>query len=229
MGKGQSFERKISEELSNWFTDNETSLAFYRTAGSGGRATNRRKGNKEINKDDFGDIKAELPIGKPLTDFFSIELKTGYAKKSKSKSKKNEGKEVIKVVNWDILDIIDSTQQKPQFYDFWEQCERDSSILSKEPLLIFRRNNKQPCIAMYTDIFTTFITKCGHPEFEFLSLNFCSENLCFPSISICNLYKFFEWTKGKVKPFETESGSYQCSFIILNLKRTIYKRGRGIK
>lgn len=229
MGKGGSFEGEISKRLSLWFSDGEDESIFWRTSASGARATMRRKNNKDVQIDDFGDLKAESPLGKPLTDFFSIELKTGYAKKAKSKAKKYGGKEVIKITNWDILDAIDSNQIKPQFYEFWEQAENDATKASKEPLLIFRRNNKQPSIAMYTDIFNTFVKRCGHPEFEFLSLNFCSDNLCFPSISICNLYKFFEWTQGKIKPVEKEDGTYQCSFIVLNLKRTLYKRNRGVR
>jgi len=227
--KGGNFERQISEQLSKWFTEDKTEVAFWRTAGSGGRATNRRKGNRENNLEDFGDIKADSPIGKPLIDFFSIELKTGYAKKSKSKAKKHGGKEVVKVTNWDILDYLDSSQNKTQFSLFWEQASLDATNSNREPLLIFRRNNKQPCITMYSDIFNAIIKKCGHPEFEYIAINFCSEHLCFPPITICNLYKFFEWTKGKIKPSLGDDGNYRCNFIDFNLKRVLFRRYRGIK
>ena len=230
MAKGGNFEGEISKRLSLWFTNGAEETAFWRTSSSGARATARRKVNKDIQVDDFGDSKAESPMGKPLTDFFTIELKTGYAKKSKSKAKKHGDKEVIKITNWDILDMVDSSQNIPQFLDFWGQCERDSILASKEPLLIFRRNNKQPCIAMYTDVFTAFITKCGYPDFDFITVNFCSDVMCYPSISVCNLYKFFEWTQGKIKLIKLPIGNaYSCPFISFNLKRTIYKRGRGIK
>jgi len=229
MAKGANFEGSISKQLSLWFTEDKEESTFWRTSASGARATMRRKGNKDVQIDDFGDIKAESPLGKPLTDFFSIELKTGYAKKAKSKAKKHDGKEVIKITNWDILDMVDSNQGKPMFYQFWEQSEKDALAASKEPMLIFRRNNKQPCISLYSDIFNTIIRKCGYPDFEFLTLNFCSKNMCFPSISVCNLYKFFEWTKGKIKTVEMDNGIYQCPFIVFNLKRTVYKRNRGVK
>ena len=229
MAKGSSFEGEISKRLSLWFSEGKEESLFWRTSASGARATMRRKANKDVQADDFGDLKAESPLGKPLTDFFSIELKTGYAKKAKSKAKKYGDKQIIKITNWDILDMIDSNQDKPMFHQFWEQCENDSNKASKEPMLIFRRNNKQPCIALYSDIFNTIIKKCGYPDFEFLTLNFCSDTMCFPSISICNLYKFFDWTKGKIRPVEMDNGNYQCPFILFNLKRTLYKRNRGIK
>jgi hypothetical protein len=230
MAKGGNFEGEISKRLSLWFTNDMEETAFWRTSSSGARATSRKKVNKDVQVDDFGDLKAESPMGKPLTDFFTIELKTGYAKKAKSKAKKHDGKEVIKITNWDILDAVDSNQGKPQIYQFWEQVERDAEIANKEPLLIFRRNNKQPCIAMYTDIFKSFVSKCDYPDFEFITLNFCSEDMCFPSITVCNLYKFFEWTKGKIKVIKLPIGEkYSCPFITFNLKRTVYKRGRGIK
>lgn len=225
--KGGNFERTISEKLSIWFTDGESSVAFWRTAGSGGRATSRRKGKKETNLEDFGDIKADAPIGKPLIDFFSIELKTGYAKKTKSKAKKYGGKEVTKVVNWDLLDYLDSTQKQTQFAAFWEQAQLDATNSNREPLLIFRRNNKQPCIAMYTDIFHAFIGKCLFPNFDYLSMHFCKDEKCFPSITVCNLYEFFEWSQGKVKPKLNGDGNYTCTFIDFNLKRTLFRRNRG--
>jgi len=227
MAKGGLFEGEVSKKLSLWWTEDKEESVFWRTSSSGARATSRRKTNKDVQKDDFGDLKAEADIGKPFTNFFSLELKTGYAKKSKSKAKKHEGKEVLKIVNWDILDLIDSSQSKCQFASFWEQAEKDSQEAKKEPLLIFRRNNKQSSIAMYSDIFNAIIRKCNHPEFEYITINFCSEHLCFPPITICNLYKFFEWTKGKIKPSLGDGGNYKCNFIDFNLKRVLFNRNRG--
>lgn len=191
MAKGSNFEREISKQLSLWFTNGKTELGFYRTAGSGGRATSRRRGNKETNKEDFGDIKADLEECKPLTDLFVIELKTGYATKSKSKAKKHDGKEVVKVNNWAIMDEIDSKQEETQFMKFWKQVCRDAAISDKEPWLIFRRQNKMACIAMYSDIFEIIAGEFQETHISYITL--CSQY--FSHITVCNLNDFLEMTK----------------------------------
>jgi len=45
MAKGSSFEREICTILSKWWTNNERDDVFWRTAGSGARATTRSKNN----------------------------------------------------------------------------------------------------------------------------------------------------------------------------------------
>jgi hypothetical protein len=191
MAKGSNFEREISKQLSLWFTNGKTELGFYRTAGSGGRATSRRRGNKETNKEDFGDIKADLEECKPLTDLFVIELKTGYATKSKSKAKKHNGAEVVKVNNWAIMDEIDSKQEETQFMKFWKQVCRDAAISNKEPWLIFRRQNKMTCIAMYSDVFEYIREKFQKTHLTRMELY--PEH--FSQITICNLNDFLNMTK----------------------------------
>lgn len=193
MAKGGNFEREISKQLSLWFTDGKSELGFYRTAGSGGRATSRHRGKKEVKQEDFGDIKAETDECKPFTDFFCIELKTGYATKSKSTAKKHEGNQVIKLNNWAILDELDSRKEKSQFITFWEQVVRDADLTNREPLLIFRREQKYPCIAMYTDLFDTFNSDFGFCKANYIS--FVSQQY---SITVLNLKEFLTWTQGKI-------------------------------
>lgn len=78
MGKGSSYEREICRKLSLWFTNNERDDIFWRTAGSGARATTRsKKGKKTFGSD--GDIQAQDPIGQSLIDLCSIEIKRGYS------------------------------------------------------------------------------------------------------------------------------------------------------
>ena len=76
-GKGASFEREICKELSAWWTDNARTDVFWRTSISGGRAKVRsRQGKSTFGQ--YGDIQATDPIGQPLIDFCTIELKRGY-------------------------------------------------------------------------------------------------------------------------------------------------------
>lgn len=75
--KGGSFERDVCRQLSLWWSSGRTDDLFWRTAGSGARATTRAKTGKKT-AGHHGDITATTPEGKPLTDKFAIELKRGY-------------------------------------------------------------------------------------------------------------------------------------------------------
>lgn len=77
MGKGQNFEREFCKLFSLWLSGGKEDDHFWRTSGSGARATVRaRKGKQTVNH--VGDVA-------PVTDFAQkflgngiIELKTGY-------------------------------------------------------------------------------------------------------------------------------------------------------
>ena len=77
--KGTPFERRICKELSLWWTNGDRDDVFWRTATSGGRATQRAK-TKRGTFGQEGDVQATDPIGQPLMDVFAIELKRGYQK-----------------------------------------------------------------------------------------------------------------------------------------------------
>lgn len=79
--KGSVFEREICKALGRWWTDGERDDIFWRTAGSGARATCRfRKGQSTAGQ--YGDVSAIDSIGEPLLQVFSIELKRGYSANS---------------------------------------------------------------------------------------------------------------------------------------------------
>lgn len=79
--KGARFERELCKKLSLWWTAGKRDDVFWRSAGSGGMATNRAKrGGSAYGQ--HGDIQATDPVGKPLMDAFCIELKRGYTKTS---------------------------------------------------------------------------------------------------------------------------------------------------
>lgn len=76
MAKGSQFERDICRQLSRWWTNGKQDDVFWRTSQSGGRATQRaKKGLKTFGH--CGDISAVNPIGQPLVQLFTIELKRG--------------------------------------------------------------------------------------------------------------------------------------------------------
>lgn len=74
--KGSGFEREICKRLSFWWTEGARDDVFWRACQSGGRATQRAK-QGVATAGSYGDIMAIDPIGKPLLDFFTIELKRG--------------------------------------------------------------------------------------------------------------------------------------------------------
>ena len=75
--KGSSFEREICKKLSLWWTNTQNDDIFWRTSGSGARATTRaKKGLGTFGQ--AGDIQAVNPIGQPFINIFTTELKRGY-------------------------------------------------------------------------------------------------------------------------------------------------------
>jgi hypothetical protein len=80
-GKGSDFERLVATQLSRWWTNDARDDIFWRTAGSGARATTRSKGGKRTAQQ-YGDICAIDPLGNPFVDLITLELKRGYNTRS---------------------------------------------------------------------------------------------------------------------------------------------------
>lgn len=135
--KGGSFEREIAVKLSLWWSGGKRSDIFYRSQASGGRFTVRRKTGKDTALQG-GDITASDPVGEPLIKVWSIECKTGYGKKT------DKG-----ISRWDILDLIDSRQKETVLEKMWAQCVRDAELTNRQPILIFRRNGRKPCVMLW--------------------------------------------------------------------------------
>lgn len=91
--KGSAFERTLCKEFSAWvangFYPGETKKGYYvgekipkddvfwRTAGSGARATTRNKKGKD-SFGGYGDMCANHPVGIPFVNTFTFEFKRGY-------------------------------------------------------------------------------------------------------------------------------------------------------
>ena len=125
--KGAAFERKICKQLSLWWTEGERDDVFWRTSVSGGRATSRLKQGKKT-AGQYGDITYTDPVGKPLIDLFTIELKCGYG-------------------TYDALDLLDSNKQTT-ILSFWIEATKEADQARNKPLLIFKRDRREE-LAMY--------------------------------------------------------------------------------
>ncbi len=139
--KGSKFEREICKQLSLWWTDGEREDVFWRTASSGGRAVQRSKKGKGT-AGGSGDICAIDPIGKPLTDVFTMELKTGYGPTS-------------------ILDLVDSPASHHRKHPpLWEQWISQAVAAQKSSkkiawMLITRRHGRMLMVTVPLFVYTS--------------------------------------------------------------------------
>lgn len=161
--KGPPWEREICKLLSRWWTKDYLEPdedIFWRTAGSGARATTRKKKGKKTDYQ-HGDVTFTNPIGEPFIRAFTVELKRGYSKSS-------------------IFDLIDKTNQK-SLYGEWinkitEQCYQQNNF---SWLLITKRDRRVPMVYLPIDKFlfliyrTEFIPTFGSPV---VKLNFLLDN-----------------------------------------------------
>jgi len=143
MAKGSASERETCKTLSLWWTDGERDDIFWRTAGSGSRATMRMKSSVDT-KYQYGDITFTDPIGKPLIDLLLIENKSGY-------------KDTISV-----LDFVDSPKKIPQLTKWMEKAEKERRDAERPySVIIFRRTRKSKCILIPIDLFSLIESYSG--------------------------------------------------------------------
>jgi hypothetical protein len=160
--KGSAFERQICKELSLWWTEGQRDDVFWRTSGSGARATTRgKRGSSTYGQ--YGDIAATDPIGEPLLKFVTIELKRGYNK----------------ATPWDLLDAPEKAA-KQTFEKFLCQAE-DQRCAADTPgfWLITKRDQRQPIITMPKDIMADMEGWCCFDnlyyfEFQYVDTGFVS-------------------------------------------------------
>jgi hypothetical protein len=175
VAKGGSFEREIAKLLSLWWSDGEREDIFGRSDGSGGRFTQRRKAGKST-ANMAGDLTFTDSIGEPLIAAWSIELKTGYGKKTDTG-----------VSRWDCLDFLDSRQKEPVLQKMWEQCRRDAELTNRIPILIFRRNGRSPCIMFRSRYFRDLEKTFG----DYLDMHLIVKTTFY--CVIMPLQSFLEW------------------------------------
>jgi len=136
MAKGGNFEREIAKKLSLWWTDGKTDAVFWRTSGSGARATVRKKVGKATANQD-GDICATDPIGQPLIDLVTIELKVGYN-------------------SWNIKELLDSKKKQTILEDFWEQCIREQDDQKRRGWWLIVRQDRRNELLFFDEGFYRF-------------------------------------------------------------------------
>lgn len=79
--KGSAYEREVCKQLGKWWSGGIRDDIFWRTSGSGARATVRSaKGQKTSGQ--YGDICAIDESGKDFLKIFAVELKRGYSQEN---------------------------------------------------------------------------------------------------------------------------------------------------
>ena len=144
--KGSEFEREICKKLSLWWTQDNSEgpkdNIFWRTAGSGARATQRNK--KGLDSNMFsGDIGLLDSKGEDFLKCCVIEIKRGYS------------------LQFDLLNYLDGTKSEGILFKFWDKIYNDGDKLNKEPLLIFRRDRKNVCIVLKPSLISKIMYDSG--------------------------------------------------------------------
>jgi hypothetical protein len=122
--KGNSFEREMCRQFSLWYSGGKLDDLFWRTSGSGSRATNRHIKGKDLTKFQHGDMTHVRPEGRPLTEHISFEFKS-YA-------------------GIDFHGIFHTVSPENSLLSFWAKCVRDAEESGRLPFLVTKVLNGHP-------------------------------------------------------------------------------------
>ena len=130
----------------------------------------------------LGDIIAVHPLAIPFTSTFNVELKIGYSKTRRGKRHK--------VIPWDLLDLIDG--KGTTFLKFWEQTYKDAVLSGRIPLLIFKRDYHEACVAIRSLDISRFEQYIDYPKYKHRLILTSGSNE-WESIELFSFAEFFDW------------------------------------
>jgi len=125
--KGGAFEREVAVTLSKWWSGGARDDVFWRTAGSGGRATVRRKKGKAT-RFSSGDITFTDPIGRPLIELFNIECRWRR--------------------EFRLVGVLYDVGAEADWLRHWAKVARDAKASARQPLLVIKQNRGEPTVWM---------------------------------------------------------------------------------
>ncbi len=152
--KGSAYERLCAGTLSLWWTQDDdppNDCIFWRTSGSGARATSRSKMNKRT-EGQYGDLAAINPVGKPLLDLITVEIKKGYSRYS-------------------LADLLDKSEHaaKQQWEEWISKAIRDSGRAgSFSWMIIAKRDKREALVVMPSSL---LLRLCGDDPIKTPILN----------------------------------------------------------
>lgn len=138
MAKGGSYEREVCKTLSLWWTAGARDDVFWRSYGSGGRATARKKKGKTT-AGGTGDIVATDEVGLPFTRLVTTEIKRGYNRNPR------EGKP-----GGSLHELLDLAGPTPTVWAEWILQARTAADTAGTPYwaIIHRRDKRVAVIAV---------------------------------------------------------------------------------
>lgn len=139
--KGNAFEREMCRVFSLWFSEGAADDYFWRTSGSGSRATNRHMRGKDLTKFQHGDMTFVRPEGRPLVEVFSYEFKS-YA-------------------GIDFHGIFNTISPENSLLSFWAKCVRDAEESERVPWLVTKVIKGQP-ISWVPRLLLETLVNLGH-------------------------------------------------------------------
>jgi len=188
MAKGSAGERETSTELSRWWSNGSRSDIFWRTSGSGGRATQRSKVGLKT-KYQYGDITFTDPIGKPLCDLMVIENKRGYS-------------DEISVLSFvDKLDRMKDPILLRWYFKLQVEVRRSGR---PNGVIIFQRNRRKKCIMMETNLFVQFEQYNGDWMKNIVEILYQEDK----SFSIVSFHDFLAWCPPETIPLMLPKRSF---------------------
>ena len=198
--KGAKFEREICKALSLWWSEGKRDDIFWRTPGSGARATTRRKKGKHT-ADSTADVMSSHEDGKPFTKVCLSEIKRGYSDKHKIVKNKKSGKLGIRKTKGglDFLTIVDKLEKakEPQVLEWWKKVEQERiSTGRKFSFIIFQRDQKRPCIVMNKKLYNHLSKHNGKFNCRNIVVNFNPKER-IPTLYILKLDDFLNWCNPK--------------------------------
>lgn len=123
--KGAAFERQVCKDLSRWYTAGSNEAVFWRSAISGGRATQAAKQGQNL-AHVSGDLCAVHPLGYPFVERVYTECK----------------------FYRDLALIGLCLNLKSGINRHWTDCVTNANRYGKLPLLIARQNRTPPFVCL---------------------------------------------------------------------------------
>lgn len=123
--KGSSFERLLCRQWSLWWTGGSRDDIFWRTSGSGSRATSRRKTGKK-DKWNHGDMRPDDPRGFALCSSWCFEFKF--------------------YQRYDIKGVLHHVSGKSDWLQWWAKITDEAQSVGRAPILITKQNAGVPII-----------------------------------------------------------------------------------
>lgn len=188
-GKGPAYEREFCKQLSLWWSHGKKDDVFWRTPGSGARATVRMKVGM-LTADSYGDVGAVRAMGKPLTKTTLIELKRGYTGKKGSGSQRH-----ISFLTMIDTPKIGKRKKKPVLIEWWKKAQKERKKAGrKRVFIVFRRDRKESCLVISRKFFLKLRETNGHmmcpPYYGVGWINFMGTELM-----VIKVEDFFDWCK----------------------------------